>query len=356
MTEHNRTLLVMGVCCSTEEVVLRKRLDQAIGSEGYSFNPITSELKCRAHISAEALVSEVRAAGFDAREKKSMLKQEPFLRRHAIGLRTLGALMIGCAGGFLYENGAGDVGVGLLILSILVGGVATFRKAVLALRQGSLDMNTLMSVAVLGAMAIKRWEEGAAVIVLYSVSVMLEAYSTQRTRKAVASLMDVSPEEAFLMHETEEHRVPASSIRPGDHVLVKPGGRVPIDGVVIEGSSTVSEALLTGESAPVDKQTGSLVFAGCLNHGGALIVKAEKAFEETRLSHILHLIEEAQHKKAPVQTSVERFAAIYTKAVLGIALTVAVVPPLLFGGSVFVWLYRALVTIVIACPCALRRR
>ena len=347
------TYLVSGVCCATEEALLRRQLDAGIGPERYSYSPVTCELRVRGQVPHDSVSASVRAAGFGLRERQRRMPREPFLQRHGRAILTGAAAAVAVAGGLLLDSGSVSGGRALLASAILIGGWEVLVRACRAAFRGALDINVLMTVAVIGALAVGKWEEGAAVIVLFSVSLMLESYSTARTRRAVESLMHLSPEEAVVLRGTGELTVPAADVHPGEKVLIRPGMRIPIDGVVTDGVSTVSEAMLTGEAAPVEKRPGMEVFAGCLNNLGALTVRVSRGFEETRLAHIIHLIEEAQHQRAPVQTSIERFAGVYTWAVLGGAVLIAAVPPLLLGQPFSAWLYRALVMLVIACPCAL---
>ncbi|HEX9006914.1 MAG TPA: heavy metal translocating P-type ATPase [Bacteroidota bacterium] len=353
MARNATTFVVTGVCCAMEEAVLRKRLDAGLGPARYSYNPVTCELRVPRNVPPAEVMAGVRQAGFGIRERHARTSPDPFLRRHRQALGTAAAAVVALAGTGFLETGGTVAGRVLLALAILVGGWEVFRKALHTVRQRMLDMNVLMTVAVIGALGIGRWEEGAAVIVLFSVSLMLESYSTARTRRAVASLMQLSPEEAVLITGEGERTVAASTVQPGQRIMIRPGMRIPLDGIVREGNSSVSEALLTGEAAPVEKRPGMEVYAGCMNGRGALAVEVSRRFEETRLAHIVHLVEEAQHQRAPMQTFTERFARVYTWIVLAGALAIAAVPPLLLGGPPIVWLYRALVMLVIACPCAL---
>jgi Zn2+/Cd2+-exporting ATPase len=348
------TYVVSGVCCSTEEVVLRKCLDSSIGGDAYTFNLATSELSVRSEVEAERVTRQVRDAGFVAHPVGVGEPQERFWEHHRPGvIAGLGALLL-AAGVAMQEFGVMTLFAhAVLLTSILLGGWNIFGKALKALRVRVLDMNVLMTLAVVGAVLIGKWEEGAAVIVLFSVSLMLESYSATRTRRAVRSLMDLSPDMADVLRDGKELTVPARSVRPGERLMIRPGQRVPLDGIVESGSSDVNEAAITGESTPVEKLPGAQVYAGSINDRGALTVRVTRAFEETTLARIVSLIEEAQQQRAPVQNFVDRFAAVYTPAVLVIALGVGLVTPLVLGQPFLDWLYRALVMLVIACPCAL---
>jgi len=342
------------VCCATEEGVLRKRLDAALGSHSYTFSLLTSDLRVNPAVAESAVLKEVRRAGFDCRLRRDIDAPASFRERHAHGLVTVGAaLLTGC--GMLAEllGSPAMVWRTLLLGAIVVGGRKIAAKAALSLRNRALDMNVLMTLAVLGALAIDRWSEGAAVIVLFAVALMLEQYSMSRTRRAVSSLVSLAPQQASVVRYGVEMIIPAAGVVPGDTVVIRPGERIPIDGIVIGGHSFVDQATITGESTPVEKLSGAAVYGGTLNGGGSLSVRVTKHFEETALAHIVHLVEQAEEQRAPVQMFIDRFAAIYTPAVLGLAVCIALVPPLVAGSSFVLWLYRALVLLVIACPCAL---
>jgi Cd2+/Zn2+-exporting ATPase len=348
------TYVVAGVCCTTEERVLRKRLNAAFGESGYVFNPVTSELTVRKGMAEGDVIAQVRGAGFDARCIQDFQEEQTLWERHRQAMVAGVALLLALAGVLLGLTGSQPLLAHIsLLAAILLGGWKIFEKAAKSVRAGSLDMNVLMSVAVVGAVMIDRWAEGAAVVVLFSVSLMLEQYSVARTRKAVRSLLDVSPQTARLLQDGREHTVPVRTVTPGSLLVIRPGDRLPLDGVVEDGTSLVNEAPITGESRPVAKSIGDQIFAGSINGRGALTVRVSKRFEETTLARIVHLIEEAYQKRAPVQQFVDRFARIYTPIVLGCAVVVALVPPLMFQGSWETWFYRALVLLVIACPCAL---
>ena len=345
--------IVTGVCCSTEENVLRKRLDSALGTNGYRYNTVTCELRVSRSVESATVVNAVRKAGFGVRERIAKAPQESFLQRHRRAIQIVVAILLGFVGGMLFENGSHLPGEGFLMAAIVVGGWEIAARAFKAILTGVVDTNVLMVTATVGAIAINKWEEAVAVIVLFSVSVVLESYASERTRRAVQSLMALSPTEAVIVRNGKEETVAAESVSPGDIVSIRPGMRIPLDGTVLEGESTVSEAMLTGEPSPVAKLPGSEIYAGCLNERGSLRIRVTRSFDETKLSHIIHLVEEAQHQKPPIQSSMDRFAARYTWVVLMAALSIAVVPPMVLGDPFRIWFYRALIMLVISCPCAL---
>jgi len=343
------TYIVSGVCCATEEAVLRKTLNHVLGKETYRFNLATCELYLPPGVSDGAVLRGLRQAGFDGRHMEAPAVDLPFLQRHRMAL-TAGASSLALAGGMIAE---GNVGTVLCAVAIAIGGWRILRRAAGALRARTLDMNVLMAVAVIGALAIGKWEEGAAVVALFTVALMLESYSNERTRRALRSLMSLSPARASVAREGVEETLPVEQILPGDVVVIRPGERIPLDGTVIEGSSDVNEAPVTGEAFPVTKSAGSPVYAGTLSGTGMLRVRVTMRAGDSTIARIGRMIEEAQLRRAPVQTLVDRVARIYTPAVLAVAIVVALIPPVIFGADQQEWLYRALVLLVIACPCAL---
>jgi Zn2+/Cd2+-exporting ATPase len=241
----------------------------------------------------------------------------------------------------------------IFLTGIIVGGWQIGSKGLLAARSLRLDMNFLMSAAVIGAALIGQWSEAAAVVVLFSLAQLLEAYTLEKSRKAITGLMDLSPRMARVISDGREIQVPIDEVIVGSAVLVKPGERIPVDGVVKSGLSNINQSSITGESRPVAKGPGDIVYAGTFNQDGALSIMTSHAPGDTTLDHIIHLVEEAQAQKAPSQSFVDKFSVIYTPVVVGLAVVLALAPPLLFGGAWHDWIYRALALLVISCPCAL---
>jgi Cd2+/Zn2+-exporting ATPase len=240
-----------------------------------------------------------------------------------------------------------------LLLATVAGGWYVSRRAWQALRHRQLEMNTLMATAAVGALLIGEWAEAASAMFLFSLAQLLEARSMDRARNAIRRLLDLSPKEATVRREDGEIRLPVEQIRVGDVVVPRPGERVPVDGIVLEGTSTVNQAPITGESVPVAKTPGSRVLAGSLNGRGVLEIRADRHAADSSLARIIHLVENAQAQRARSQTFIDGFARSYTPAMIAFALALVIVPPLLFGQPFSTWLYRGLVVLVIACPCAL---
>ena len=243
---------------------------------------------------------------------------------------------------------------GLFFIAIVIGGFYVTRAAWGTLRATrSLDMNVLMTLAVLGAMIIGEWFEGAMVIFLFSVGETLEGYTMNRARNSISTLMTLSPREAIRLSGNHEDHVPVEELRIGDLIIVPPGERISMDGVIQNGHSAINQAPVTGESVPVDKTVGDTVYAGTVNGQGALTIRVTRLAADNTVARIIKMVEEAQAQRAPAQRFVDTFARYYTPAVVVGASGVALLPPLLGLGNWSDWLYRGLVILVIGCPCAL---
>ncbi len=241
----------------------------------------------------------------------------------------------------------------LLALSSIAGGWFVVPQGLRAARRLALDMNFLITVAATGAWLIGQPAEAAATLFLFAVAELLESHSMDRARNAIRALISLSPSEATVVREGVEARIPVDQIAVGEMVVVRPGEKIPVDGEVVEGRSSVNQAPITGESLPVDREKGDELFAGTLNGHGGLLVRATRLANDTTLARIVHAVEEAQGSRAPTQTFVDRFARIYTPTVVALAILIAILPPLLALGTWDTWIYRALAMLVIACPCAL---
>jgi Cd2+/Zn2+-exporting ATPase len=260
------------------------------------------------------------------------------------------ALAAGFAAAATGESVAAAV---LYLAAAAAGGVFPLRRAFSALRSRTVDINALMVIAVIGALALNQWQEAASVVFLFALAQWLEARTLERARLAIGALVDLSPREALVKGQGAERWMPVETIGPGVEIVIRPGDKVPLDGRVVAGHSDVNEAPITGESLPVDKKPGDDVYAGTINGRGVLELTVTRVGKDTRLAQIIHLVEIAQTQRAPVQSFVDRFARVYTPAVIALAAVVALVPPLVFHADASTWLYRALVLLVISCPCAL---
>lgn len=267
----------------------------------------------------------------------------------------VGGAAVAILGGFLL-GAAGQLApsIALYASAIAMLIVTPAARAARSLRARVVDINVLMVVAAAGAAILGDWLEAASVLWLFGVAQVLESVSLQRAQRSIRSLLMLAPSQALVRRDGRERTVEVSAIQINDDVIVRPGERVAVDGVVMAGASTVNQAPITGESTPIDRGPGDPVFAGSINGNGALDVRVSKAAADSTLAHIARLVEAAQRQRAPIQTFVDRFSRRYTPAVIVVALAVALVPPLVTGAGDFsTWVYRALTLLVVACPCAL---
>ncbi len=240
------------------------------------------------------------------------------------------------------------------LIAVALSGVATYKKGWQALRRFDPNMHALMSIAVTGAFLIGQWPEAAMVMVLFNIAEFLESKSLERARNAIQELMTLTPEQALVQQSDNSWKeLYINTVGVNQVIRIKPGVRIPLDGIVIRGNSSVDQAPITGESLPAEKSEGDVVYAGTINQQGSFDYRVTATTQNTLLARIIHSVEEAQGKRAPIQRLVDRFARIYTPIILTIAVLVALVPPLFFAAPWFEWLYKALVLLVIGCPCAL---
>ena len=346
-------LTVHDLTCATEEQKIRKRLENQPGVQSLEFNIVSHKLKVQHTCEDRVILDQLKQIGLPG--IKEQAARPPTNRPHVRLLVSTGLSAVLFLGGLTAEVVAAPAAViiTLFIASMVAGGWHIGIKALKAVRTVSLDMNFLMTVASIGAVALGQYAEGAAVVFLFAVSLVLESVSLDRTRKAIRSLLSLSPQSATVIRDETEVTVPVGEIGVGEIVTVRPGERIGVDGEVVKGHSTVDQGPITGESMPVTKAEGDLVYAGSFNQRGALQVRATKRATDSTIARMIHLVEEAQSNKAPSQSFVERFARYYTPAVFGLAVVLTLGPPLLFQGVFTDWLYRGLVLLVIACPCAL---
>lgn len=279
-------------------------------------------------------------------------EEDPFLKKHSTLLYSILLIAFGFIS--MAVNGNDNILTPLLfIASMLIGGSNMLKTGLINLTKLEFDMRTLMTVAVIGGVLIGEWAEVAIVVVLFAISEALERFSMERARKSISSLMDIVPKEALIKRNGHEQLIHVDDIMVNDVMIVKPGQKIAMDGIITSGHSSVNQAAITGESLPVEKSNNDEVFAGTLNEEGFLEVKITKLIEDTTISKIIHLVEEAQGERAPAQAFVDKFAKYYTPAIMVLALLVATVPPLFFNAEWSTWVYQGLAVLVVGCPCAL---
>ena len=333
------------------EGVASVRVDFAIGR-------LTAQVAPGAASPEGALIKTASQLGYelvplaDARSAAREAGGEPSLLFDRRALLTLIA-GVAVAAGFAAEALAPAFAPYLFAAAMVAGGWLTARAAWYSLRARSVDMNVLMTIAALGAAAIGQWSEAGLVVTLFSLGNLLQAITMDRTRRAVRSLVSLTPAEAQVVDGDHLHTIAAADVRPGDLVRVLPGERLPVDGSVVDGQAGVDQSPVTGESMPVSKSPGDEVFAGSIVQGGALTVRATTTVADNTIAKIIHLVEEAQAQRAPLQTTIDRFASKYTPVVIAGAAAVALLPPLLAGQPFSTWFYRGLALLIISCPCAL---
>jgi len=300
------------------------------------------------------------AAGIDTTGAVEATAPRPWVDRYRAEIATVGSGLFAGLGGLVGWLGAPEsLAVAAYAVAIAFGAVLVWRRVVLSLKARMFDMNVLMTVAVIGAAALGEWGEGATVYFLFALGGLLESRSLARTRRSIRDLMALTPELARVRRWGDVTQVEAEHVVVGETAIVRPGERVPLDGVITTGVSAVDESAITGESIPATKEVGDRVFAGTLNTSGLIEYKVTSVTKDSTLARIVFMVEEAQASKAPSQTLVERFSRWYTPSVLVLAAVVAVVPPVLgpilgasWGGWAE-WIERALVLLVVSCPCAL---
>ena len=345
---------VEGLCCAAEARQIEAKLATLPGVSRLAFDPLNHKLTVEGGTPPADVVRAVGELGMKARQIGAEREEASWWDRR-------GRLVLAAVAGVFWtgtlaaqyllgrELWAGVLAAG----TVVTAGWYVFPRGYRAAMNRTLDMNFLMSVATIGALLIGEWEEAASVMFLFAMAQLLESYSMDRARNAIRALMDLSPAEATVLRGGQELRVPVDRVEVGEIVVVRPGEKVPVDGEIVSGASSVNQASITGESIPVEKEPGAEVFAGTLNGEGALEVRSARPAADTTLARIIHSVEDAQASRAPSQTFVDRFARIYTPLVVGTAVLLAVLPPLLGLGSWGEWFYRALVLLVVACPCAL---
>lgn len=344
--------------CPTEQTLIQNKLGKLAGVQQLEFNLINRVLGVTHDLPDTApIIEAIKSLGMQAEPLEPGVEapapapeKKPWWPLALSGVTALAAEVVH------FTSAAPDGVVAIIaLISIFSGGLGTYKKGWIALKNLNLNINALMSIAVTGAILIGQWPEAAMVMFLFTVAELIEAKSLDRARNAISGLMQMTPEQATVLQADGRWlEQDVKMIELGARVRVRPGERIALDGEVVSGSSTIDQAPITGESLPVEKTVGDKVFAGTINQAGALEYSVTAAANNSTLARIIHAVEQAQDARAPTQRFVDQFSKIYTPAVFILALAVAVIPPLFIEGAAwFDWIYRALVLLVVACPCAL---
>jgi Zn2+/Cd2+-exporting ATPase len=365
------SFILRGLDCPDCALKLQKKISKLDGVHEAIVNFSTSKMTVKHETSKtnrSDIMASVDESGYQvvvSEEKTTatsnlfLFKNRKLLSTALSGFFIILALTTHLLKGFIpfYSFSIGEYNLTLshliYIIAILSGGYYVGKSGCYSLLAKTFDMNFLMCLAVIGALAIGEFEEGAIVVFLFSLGNTLQSYTMDKARHAIRLLMDLSPKEAHLKKGGRLIKVSVSELKIGDIIIVKPGEKVSIDGTIIKGSSPVDESSITGESKPADKLPGDKVFAGSINGSGPLEIKTEKLAQDSTLSRIIHMVEEAQAQKAPSQNFVDSFSKIYTPLVIISAVLISVIPPLFLSLSFAEWFYRGLMLMVISCPCAL---
>jgi Cd2+/Zn2+-exporting ATPase len=343
--------------CPTEESLLRKRLGGMTAVRGMHFDLMGRVLSVvHAEDALDDVLAAVRAVGMtpDVLAVGQASSAPPQAERPRWKLLALAGVLAALAEAAHFAGLPDAAAAGLAIASVLACGLTTYRKGWIAVRNGNLNINALMSIAVTGAAIIGQWPEAAMVMFLFNVAEQIEARSLDRARHAARALLDLAPATATRRRaDGSWAEVAAADLVVGDVVRVRPGERIAADGIVTAGRSCVDQSAITGESLPADKTAGDPVYAATVNADGSFEYRVSAAAQDTTLARIIHAVEQATARRAPMQRFIDQFSRVYTPVVVGIAVLAACVPPLLWSMPWTVAVYRALALLIIACPCAL---
>ncbi|MEH7381069.1 heavy metal translocating P-type ATPase [Bacillus sp. JJ1533] len=349
-----RTYMVEGMDCSSCAKSIENHLNTFPTVKSVNVNFSTGKMKIEHENSVEEIVSEVSKIGYNASLfQKNSKPTEASNNKEGYGQIIFSGILI--ALGFIgsYTGISSLMTTLMYAVAMVISGYKPVKSAYYSIKSRSLDMNVLMSAAAIGAALIGEWLEGATVVWLFALGTTLQNMSIEKTRNSIRNLMDLAPSEAWIKIGSQLVKRSVEEVSVGDILIVKPGDKIPLDGKIVQGVSSVNQAPITGESIPVDKEIGDTVYAGTINESGSLEIKVTKLVEDTTIAKIIHLVEEAQEQKAPTQAFVDKFASIYTPIVFILALAVMVLPPLLNFGTWGEWFYKGLELLVVACPCAL---
>lgn len=354
MTE--KTYRIEGLSCTNCAGKFEKNVKQLPGVTSATVNFGASKIS----VEGQTTIEELEEAGAfenliirdDQENDEQVRSKESFIKRNIALIISLGFILVAV----ISQLSLGEdhlLTKALYILAIIIGGFDLFKEGFSDLIKLDFSMESLMTIAIIGAAFIGEWAEGSIVVILFAISEALERFSMDKARQSIRSLMDIAPKEALIRRNNVEQLVSVDKIDIDDIMIIKPGQKIAMDGLVINGHSSVNQAAITGESVPVEKQLDDEVFAGTLNEEGVLEVKVTKKVTDTTIAKIIHLVEEAQGERAPAQAFVDKFAKYYTPFIIIMVLLIVVVPPLFFGGDWNKWLYQGLSILVVGCPCSL---
>ncbi|HEN6767237.1 TPA: cadmium-translocating P-type ATPase [Streptococcus agalactiae] len=354
MTE--KTYRIEGLSCTNCAGKFEKNVKQLPGVTSATVNFGASKIS----VEGQTTIEELEEAGAfenliirdDQENDEQVRSKESFIKRNIALIISLGFILVAV----ISQLSLGEdhlLTKALYILAIIIGGFDLFKEGFSDLIKLDFSMESLMTIAIIGAAFIGEWAEGSIVVILFAISEALERFSMDKARQSIRSLMDIAPKEALIRRNNVEQLVSVDKIDIDDIMIIKPGQKIAMDGLVINGHSSVNQAAITGESVPVEKQLDDEVFTGTLNEEGVLEVKVTKKVTDTTIAKIIHLVEEAQGERAPAQAFVDKFAKYYTPFIIIMALLIVVVPPLFFGGDWNKWLYQGLSILVVGCPCSL---
>lgn len=352
----SKTYRVEGLSCTNCAAKFEKNVKSIEGVTDAKVNFGAGKIK----VEGTSSIQEIKSAGAfenliiqdEGNQEPEEVQKESFLKRN--WTLVISVILIAIAFYFRATAGENDIITkSLFISAIVIGGFSLFTEGIKDLLKLNFSMEVLMTVAIIGASIIGEWAEGSIVVILFAVSEALERFSMDKARQSIRSLMDIAPKEALIRRGNKEKMINVSDIQIGDIMIIKPGQKIAMDGVVIKGHSAVNQAAITGESVPVEKQINDEIFAGTLNEEGILEVEVTKHVNDTTIAKIIHLVEEAQGERAPAQAFVDKFAKYYTPSIMAISALIIIIPPLLFGGDWNTWLYQGLSLLVVGCPCSL---
>lgn len=349
-----RVYTIVGMDCSSCAESIEKHIRSLSTVKDATIRFASGLLTVNHERSTDHIIKEIEKLGYGASLKSTL--NEPEKNRPVMDgyvPSVLSGILIASGFALGFTSAPTYLEIILFAIAIIISGAKPMKSAWYALKSKSLDMNVLMSSAAIGAVLIGEWFEGATVVFLFSLGTALQTSSMEKTRNSIRGLMGLAPSEAWINVDGNLVKKAAEDIEIGETIVIKPGDRIPLDGEITSGFTSINQAPITGESIPVDKTAGDPVFAGTINESGSIEVHVTKHTEDTAIARIIHQVEEAQEQRAPAQAFIDRFAHYYTPVVFVIALGLIVIPPILGLGGWYEWIYRGLALLIVACPCAL---